>query len=302
MSADGSSALAEEHLGCGVWLVSEATRPIHFELRDVPGLIAAIGPHGESILHGFLVAFESSDRLAALASLLAVNEAHVEPPLRLRNGATLVWLTLATFHEALDALRLLAKGGVTRVVGAEYVPWRRLQEMKRRWESDSFLRDARNVFGAHLGAEEVLRGLRSLGSGERLRVFDHTAGNRRTDTIYPAASTLLLRTIRDKTGAPYTDERFRAAGEQATSDAFVYGIYAEFAFLQVLTRAGVRDLSKPEDEAEVLAAIDARESARATDASPGSATRTPRVSQALLETLGRIGWAPEKDEEDNQAG
>jgi hypothetical protein len=287
----------DKALGSGVWLgTANDGRPLYLDLRDVPRLVGALGAQGEGLLHGFLVIFAANDRLCALAQLTALNDEHSQPLLRQRNRNTLVWMTLATFKEALDAIPLLRKGGIERVVGKDYEAWRRLRAMKDRWEKDSFLHDARNIFGAHLGSGEVLAGLRSVKPGEYIRLLDHRAGNRRNDTIYPAANALLLNSLRDKRGVPYNDERFQASGHQAANDAFVFGILAEVVFCKVLGSVGVTDMLEPEKEAELLAALDLPGEVASSPATTSvlSSTDAPAASARLVATGKRIGWAPEK--------
>lgn len=233
-----SARVGSAALGHGVFVVHENGDPVRFEARQLPTLIRLLGPKGEKVMHGFLVALNACERITSTAHLMGLNGDHVKTIAGRRNHHTLIWTMLSTLYEALEAIRLLDGGGVTGLVGKSFKPWQDLRKLKQRWEDDDFLVTARNAT-THLAGDELLVGLRSLKPTGRMVLFDHSGGKLRRDTTFPIVLEVLLLGLRDKNGKPFEKERFERSGRQATVDATRFEEDIVRVFSEVLRGVGV---------------------------------------------------------------
>lgn len=129
------------------------------EARDIPKVRAALG---DTLLIGFVQAFDAADRLASLTDLREMNLASAKTyrtpksPQYNRNRWYLLALIFGTLYEVKKALDLINGKGVGGKLGA-HESWLRLDAMRKRLNREPIVKDFRLNLAAHLGDEETIK-------------------------------------------------------------------------------------------------------------------------------------------------
>jgi hypothetical protein len=82
----------------------------------------------------------------------------------------LTYLIFSALFEGVSALNLLHSAGIAGQLPHSKA-WPVLNGIRLRWDNDKTLREIRHVFGHHLGAKEIARGLERLPHGRAVPVI-----------------------------------------------------------------------------------------------------------------------------------
>jgi hypothetical protein len=220
--------------GRGIFAVLRKQRPLRLETRDLPMLRQMLG---DNLLVGFVQGFNAAERIDSYMHLLEMNweVAKKDSVAQVRNLRTIVFAMFGMLYEAMDAIESLHRAGMNGMVEQSFLPWKRLQEMRVRWEKDPMLKRMRHGLGHHLGDDEEIRaGLSRIKPGKRIAVFETDGGSMRMDSAYPIALEVLMR------GMNIEDKDFSAFASRAREDQSDLGLCLQTLFAELLRRKSVR--------------------------------------------------------------
>jgi hypothetical protein len=223
-------------VGGGVFIHERDGQAIAIEHRQLQTLCRALS---KRLVVGLIGALHAAEKFAALGDIASMEKdgrgkLALSPHTHERNMRTLYMFSFATLYEAIEALERLRGAGIAGKVGKDFEPWKRLDEMRRKWSKNATLAKLRHAFGSHLGFDEIDAGVARVKSGHPVVLIEHRDSKRIKDATFPVVLEVLL------LGAQFEQKDFVATAQQAVRDGAQFGIDIFGVLVELLRVTGAR--------------------------------------------------------------